>query len=161
MRVVGIDPGLGATGYGVVESGSRGVVVRDAGVIRTPDRESLPARLRTIHREVAAILEEADAAAVALEDLYAHRLFPRTAVVMGHVRGVICLAAAERDVEVQSFPPAAVKRALVGSGRGSKAQVQRMVQHLLALPSAPPEHTADALALALTALSRAGVAVGR
>ncbi len=161
MTVLGIDPGLAATGYAVLDGTRRGVAVRDAGVIRTRDGDGLGARLLAVHDEVGAILDEHRPALVALEDLYTRMEFPQTAVIMGHVRGVICLAAAARGVEVQSLPPAAVKRALVGSGRGSKRQVQQMVTRLLRLSAVPPDHAADALALALTALSRAGVAVGR
>jgi crossover junction endodeoxyribonuclease RuvC len=92
-----------------------------------------------------------------LEDLYAEYRFPRTALLMAHARGVICLAARQHGVRVLALAPAEVKRAIVANGAASKAQIQTGVQRLLGLATAPrPSHVADALALALTGLSRAG-----
>ncbi len=91
-----------------------------------------------------------------LEDVFAHHLFPRTALQLAHLRGVVCLAAVQAGVDVETMSPAEVKRAMTGSGRASKRQVQAMVTRLLALPKHPGEHTGDAAALALTGLSRRG-----
>ncbi len=156
MRILGIDPGLRLTGYGLVETSGAKITAVEAGVIRTDLRKALPSRLEEVYAGVRGILADGRPAAVALEDLFAHPGFPRTAIIMGHVCGVICLAAAQAAIPVDAIPPAAVKRALVASGRAGKRQVQRMVQILLNLSQEPGSHVADALAVALTALSRRG-----
>ena len=98
---------------------------------------------------------------VVLEDLYMEYKFPRTALLMAHARGVICLAARQREVTVMALAPAEVKRTIAAHGAASKAQIQLGVQRLLRLPVAPrPSHVADALALALTGLSRLGSRLG-
>jgi crossover junction endodeoxyribonuclease RuvC len=166
MRVLGVDPGLGVTGYGVVESveGAVGDArqpprVLEAGAIRGRREADLPARLLLIHKELRAILEEFHPDAVALEDLFASYRFPRSALLMAHARGTICLAAAQACVPVWSFAPSEVKNAVVGYGKASKEQVQEMVQRLFGLERRPrPHDVADALALALTGLHRAGSA---
>jgi crossover junction endodeoxyribonuclease RuvC len=165
MRVLGVDPGLGVTGYGVVE-GAEGTVgdrqpprVLEAGAIRGRRSADLPARLLLIHEELRAILAEFRPDAVALEDLFASYRFPRSALLMAHARGTICLAAAQACVPVWSFAPSEVKNAVVGYGKASKEQVQEMVQRLFGLECRPrPHDVADALALALTGLHRAGSA---
>ncbi len=156
MRILGIDPGLRFTGYGLVEASRSRMTVVEAGVIRTASRSPLPARLRELHEGVRDVLADGRPTAVALEDLFAHTAFPRTAIVMGHVCGVICLAAAQAGVPVESIPPAAVKRAIVASGRAGKRQIQRTVRTLLRLGEQPGAHVGDALAIALVALFRRG-----
>ena len=107
------------------------------------------------------LLAEHAPGALVLEDLYAEYRFPRTALQMAHARGVICLAARRRGVQVLTLAPAEVKRAIAAHGAASKAQVQEAVRRLLSLPIAPrPSHVADALALALTGFSRAGGRIG-
>jgi len=157
VRLLGLDPGLHVTGYGMVES--RGATLRavDAGVIRTDPRASLVDRLSELYAGLREVLAEWRPGAIAVEDVFAHPGFPRTGILIGHVCGVISIAAAERRIPVQTFPPAAVKRALVASGRGDKRQIQRMVRALLVLDREPVSHVADALAVALVALSRQGV----
>lgn len=117
--------------------------------------DSLGRRLRVLHDEVASLLRELRPRVVVLEDLFAHRRFPRTAIVLGHVRGVICLAAASAGIDVVALAPSAVKQAVAGSGRASKAQVQAAVRVLLALRGGLDTHAADALALAYTGMARA------
>jgi crossover junction endodeoxyribonuclease RuvC len=161
MRVLGVDPGLGVTGYGVVEGGAaaerRPPRLLEAGAIRGHRTADLPARLLSIHEELRAVIEEFHPDAVALEDLFSSYRFPRSALLMAHARGTICLAAAQAGVPVWSFAPAEVKNAVVGYGKASKEQVQEMVQHIFGLESRPrPHDVADALALALTGLHRAG-----
>ncbi|HEY3416432.1 MAG TPA: crossover junction endodeoxyribonuclease RuvC [Armatimonadota bacterium] len=150
MRIIGVDPGLIATGYGVVDvSDNFRLECRAAGVIR-PDSKDLSARMLQIHAQLTAILHEFIPDALAVEDLYATYEFPKTAILMGHARGVIYLAAAQRAVPVTSYASTALKSAIVGHGRASKEQVQLMVQRLLALPELPtPDHISDALALAI------------
>ncbi len=117
----------------------------------------LESRVQLIYDGVAAVLTTHAPALLVLEDLYTEYRFPRTALLMAHARGVICLAARQRDVTVLALAPAEVKRAIAAHGAASKGQIQIGVQRLLGLASAPrPSHVADALALALTGLSRRG-----
>lgn len=155
MRILGVDPGLRATGFAVLQGSPQGVRLLDSGVIRTDEAAPLPRRLRHIHEELRQVIAQHRPAGVAVEDLYAAQRFPRTGIVMGHVRGVICLAAALQDVEVEALPPAAVKQAVVGHGGASKAQIQHAVLRLLRVGL--DAHASDAAAMALTALSRRGV----
>ena len=150
MRILGIDPGLVATGYGVVEiSAASRLDCLAAGVIR-PDSKELTARLLQIHLRVTQILCEFGPDILAIEDLYATYEYPKTAILMGHARGVVCLAAAQRGVAVIHYASTELKRAVTGHGRASKQQVQAMVQRLLRLPEMPaPDHVSDALALAI------------
>ncbi len=149
QRIVGFDPGLNTTGYGVIDC--RGGVVRlvEAGTVRSRG-ESLETRLATIHAGVREVLETLRPAVMAIEQLFVHARFPRTAILMGHARGVICLAAAQAGLTVHNYPPARVKSLLTGSGQAGKEQMQAAVQRELALTSRPePADAADALAVAL------------
>ena len=154
--ICGIDPGLGTTGYAVIRTGDfasrspAGIAILDAGVCRFDRKETLSNRLLAIDTDIAAILDEHRPHIVAVEQLYAHYNHPRTAILMGHARGVILLAAARRNIEMQSYAATQVKRYLTGRGRADKAQVQRAVQVALGLPNLPdPPDVADALAIAL------------
>ncbi|MGH2400853.1 MAG: crossover junction endodeoxyribonuclease RuvC [bacterium] len=158
MRILGIDPGLRATGYAVVEgTPQEGLGLLAHGVIRTEEDDPLEFRLREIYAAVGLLVKQICPQSVAVEDLYAALRFPRTAILMGHVRGVVCLVAAQQGVEVESLPPAAVKQAITGFGAASKVQVQFAVQRLLRRPDRLDAHESDAAAMALTALSRRGV----
>jgi crossover junction endodeoxyribonuclease RuvC len=131
------------------------------GVITTQAEQPLDARIARIHEAVDRLLAEHAPGALVLEDLYTEYKFPRTALQMAHARGVICLAAHQRGVEVITLAPAEVKRAIAAHGAASKAQMQEAVRRLLRLAAAPrPSHVADALALALTGFSRAGGRIG-
>jgi len=156
--VLGVDPGLVGTGWGLVEPAAGGSpAVLASGVITTSGDTPLPARIREIYDGVSDVLAKHEPALLVLEDLYMEYKFPRTALLMAHARGAICLAAAQRDVEVLALAPAEVKRAIAAHGAASKAQIQVGVQRMLRLPALPrPSHIADALALALTGLSRRG-----
>jgi crossover junction endodeoxyribonuclease RuvC len=155
--VLGVDPGLVATGYGLLAAAPGGAAVLETGVVLTEAAQSLDARVSLIYDAIDRLLEKHAPAALALEDLYAAPRFPRTALLMAHARGVVCLAARRRDVRVVTLAPAEVKRAVAAHGAAAKAQVQRGVKHLLGLETPPrPSHVADALALALTAFSRLG-----
>ncbi len=152
---MGVDPGLVATGFGVLEAGAGGVTVTDAGVISTAPAQPLEARLNAIHRAVSRLIETQAPSLLVVEDLYTEYKFPRTAVLMGHARGVIYLAARQIGVAVLALSPAEVKRAMTGNGSAGKAQVQRAVQTILGLEALPrPSHVADALGLAATGMSR-------
>lgn len=148
--ICGIDPGLAVTGYGVLQCEPPAARVLDAGVCRFSGRQSLAARMAAIHADISAILDEHRPALVAVEQLYSHYNQPRTAILMGHARGVILLAAAERGIEVRSYAATRIKRFLTGNGRAQKAQMQRAVQVTLRLDTPPDPHdVADALAVAL------------
>lgn len=122
----------------------------EAGVIRTSDRKPLEARLLEIQVGVQEILKEFVPSAVAIEALYSHYAHPRTAILMGHARGVICCAAAARGIPVCDYGATHIKRALTGNGRAPKDQVQRAIAFFLDLPAIPePPDAADALAVAL------------
>jgi crossover junction endodeoxyribonuclease RuvC len=152
---MGVDPGLVATGFGVLEAGADGVTVRDAGVISTTTGQPLEARLNALHRAVHRIIELQRPGLLVVEDLYTEYKFPRTAILMGHARGVIYLAARQLGVAVVALAPSEVKRAMTGNGAAGKAQVQRAVQTVLGLKELPrPSHVADALGLAATGMSR-------
>ena len=126
-------------------------------MIATDAERPLEARLQQIYDGVERLLAEHVPSSVVIEDLYAEYSFPRTALLMAHARGVICLAAEQHKVPVLALAPAEVKRAIAAHGMASKAQIQEGVRRLLQLPTVPrPSHVADALALALTGLSRAG-----
>lgn len=149
-RILGIDPGLNVTGYGVLDLGNGPPRLCEAGVIRGKDRGSLTARLVDVHRGVAEVIAGFHPAAVALEELYSHYKRPRTAILMGHARGVICLAAAEAGLPVIHYSATQVKKILTGSGRAPKLQVQQAIQRELGLTTLPdPPDVADALAIAL------------
>jgi crossover junction endodeoxyribonuclease RuvC len=141
----------------MVEAAGRGLHVYEAGVIRTNPRASLADRLGELYDGLREVLGEWRPAIVALEDVFAHPGFPRTGILIGHVCGVISIAASEQRIPVERITPAAVKRALAQSGRADKRQIQRMVRALLTLDRDPMSHVGDALALALVALSRRGV----
>jgi crossover junction endodeoxyribonuclease RuvC len=152
---MGVDPGLVATGFGVLEADGGGVTVRDAGVISTTTGQPLEARLNALHRAVHRIIELQSPGLLVVEDLYTEYKFPRTAILMGHARGVIYLAARQLGVAVIALAPSEVKRAMTGNGAAGKAQVQRAVQTVLGLKELPrPSHVADALGLAATGMSR-------
>jgi crossover junction endodeoxyribonuclease RuvC len=156
MIVLGVDPGLSVTGYGVVEGPASAPRLVEAGAIRGRRYRELPDRLVAIHGAIREIIEEFRPDAVAIEDLFAAHRFPRAALLMAHARGVICLAAGQAGVSILHFAPRAVKNAVVGHGNASKEQVQEMIQRVFGLDEAPrPHDVADALALALTGLHRA------
>ena len=150
MRVLGVDPGLETTGYAVVDATGPARCVVEAGVVRSSAREALPRRLVALHDGIAEVLEQRHPDALVLEELYAHYGHPTTAILMGHARGVICLAAEQAKVPVVGYLPTRIKKAITGRGHATKMQMQRMVQRLLSLPAVPePPDVADALALAL------------
>jgi len=149
MIVLGIDPGLANTGYGVVARRDGRMVALDGGVIRTRGEAPHELRLAEIHAAVDALLLEHEPDAVALEELYFGQNV-RTAFAVGQARGVVMLAAGQRAVPCAGYTPQQVKGAVCGSGRAEKGQVARMVKALLELPEEPrPDHAADALAVAI------------
>ena len=156
MIVLGIDPGLANTGFGVVRRAGGGrLVALDGGVIETGAGVAPERRLATIFSGIEALLDEHEPDGVALEDLY-FGANVSTAFGVGQARGVVMLAAGRRGIDCASYTPQQVKGAVCGSGRAAKDQVTRMVQALLCLPDPPkPDHAADALAVAICHANRA------
>jgi crossover junction endodeoxyribonuclease RuvC len=155
MVVMGIDPGTASTGYGVVERRGERLVALDGGVIATSSGERAERRLSQIHERLCALLDEHAPSALAVEALYFGQNV-RTAFAVGQARGVVLLAAGQRDIAVHAYTPQQVKGAVCGHGAAGKDQVQRMVAVLLALPEPPrPDHAADALAVAICHANRA------
>jgi crossover junction endodeoxyribonuclease RuvC len=149
MVVLGIDPGLANTGYGVVARRGGRLVALDGGVIATSAELALERRLAEIHGAVDELIREHEPGAVALEELYFGQNV-RTAFAVGQARGAVLLAAGQHGVACAGYTPQQVKGAVCGSGRAPKDQVARMVQALLGLTEEPrPDHAADALAVAV------------
>lgn len=149
-RILGIDPGLNTTGYGIVEIGPGGVSLIEAGVVRSTAKQSLAHRVREIHEGVAEIIANLQPQAVAIEELYSHYERPKTAILMGHARGVIVLAASSAKLPVHHYAATNVKKMLTGNGRAPKAQMQTAIQREFGLQHTPePADVADALAIAL------------
>ena len=150
MRILGIDPGLNITGYGVLDGDQQQVTVVEAGVVRTNRQAPMADRLLQIAQEIKLIISELRPDAIAVEELYSHYGHPKTAITMGHVRGVVFLKAAEAGVPVFPYASTRIKKSLTGNGRASKRQVQLMIKSTLELADVPePSDTADALAVAL------------
>jgi crossover junction endodeoxyribonuclease RuvC len=152
-RVLGVDPGLNITGYAVVEAGSFGPLVCEAGIIRpTKGRAAadLAQRLRSLYNGIEEVVAQFRPEVVVVEQLYAHYDHPRTAILMAHARGVILLAAGVHDLPVVSYNATRIKKTITGHGRATKEQMQRTMQQELRLAQLPePADVADALAAAL------------
>ena len=149
MRIFGIDPGSERTGYGCVETDGRRHHLVACGAIAAPPGDSFPNRLARIHAELTTLLAAHRPDCVAIENLF-HAANVRSALKLGHARGVAMLAAVEAGCEVVEYTPAEIKRAVVGYGRAEKQQVGQMVKLLLGLSAAPSPHdAADALAVAI------------
>jgi crossover junction endodeoxyribonuclease RuvC len=149
VRTFGIDPGSERTGYGCVETAGSHHRIVTCGAIATPLHASFADKLLQIHRELTALIDQCRPDCVAVENLF-YAVNVRSALKLGHARGVAMLAAVEAGVPVVEYTPAEIKRAVVGYGRAEKHQVQQMVKLLLGLPAPPSPHdAADALAVAI------------
>jgi crossover junction endodeoxyribonuclease RuvC len=150
MKILGIDPGLQVCGYAVVEAKLLDTKLVEAGVFRTDGKAELEQRLNQIAGDIGEILKAHQPQVVAVEQLYAHYKHPRTAILMGHARGVILQKAAESGAAVKSFSATRIKKSLTGNGHAGKSQMQRAIQTVLSLPDLPePPDVADAIAIAL------------
>lgn len=159
-RVMGIDPGLRITGYGLVDvaEGQLEPTLVEGGVIRIDPDSPMENRLGQLHDELSAIVNQLKPTCFAVEKLYAHYKHPRTAILMAHARGVILLCAKQHGLSVQDWPSTEVKKALTGYGHASKEQVQRAVQSQCGLAEVPsPPDVADAIAIALCHARRLAV----
>ncbi len=149
-RVLGLDPGLRVTGYGAIAFGPAGPQLIEAGVIVPPPKAPLEQRLGRLHAEVRAVIAATQPDVVVIEELWSDYKHPATAVLMGHARGVLCLAAHECAIPLRHLGHSLVKRAISGAGSATKDRVKRMVAQRLGLRALPePNDVSDALALAL------------
>jgi len=149
MLILGVDPGSLRTGYGAVATDGRRHRLVESGAIATAARQPLAQRLERIHAGVSRIIARLEPDVLAVEDVF-HAANTRTALVLGHVRGVVLLAGAQAGLLVHEFPPATIKQQVTGSGRADKRQVAFMVERMLHLESAGrPGDATDALAVAL------------
>ena len=150
MRILGIDPGLQITGYGVIDWKPLRPALVDAGVIRLTPKTPIADRLVELESELDSLFDEHKPDAAAVEQLYSNYAHPRTAILMGHARGVILLVARRQGVRVEEFAANRIKQSLTGHGHAGKEQMQRAIQHQWNLPELPdPPDVADALAVAL------------
>jgi crossover junction endodeoxyribonuclease RuvC len=152
-RILGVDPGLRVTGYAVLESRAGGPHICEAGIVRTAEGRSttdVALRVRCLYDGIVEVVEQFRPDVMVVEQLFAHYQHPRTAILMGHARGVILLAAAQAEIPVVSYNASRVKKTITGSGRASKEQMQYAIERELKLPRLPEPHdVADALAIAL------------
>lgn len=149
MRILGIDPGLGTTGYGLIEDRSFRVI--EAGVIRTRPNTPVQNRVEKIFDEISGIIEEHKPSVLVLEKIYSHYKHPTTAILMGHARAMACLVCGKFGVKLVNYPSTRIKKVITGNGHASKSQVQRMVQDILKLKTLPePADVSDALAMAIS-----------
>ncbi len=150
MRILGIDPGLQVCGYACLETDGGEDKLTEAGVFRTDGSLPIETKLNQIAEDIDSLLKKFDPDVVAVEQLYSHYAHPKTAILMGHARGVILQSCAAAGVAVRSFSATKIKKSITGNGRASKEQMQRTIQTILRLPDLPqPPDVADAVAAAL------------
>ncbi len=155
MKVLGIDPGLNMTGYGLVENKGSRIKLIEAGVIRTSPERPMQDRLRKIYDGLSEVVEEYRPEVLVLEKIYAHYKHPVTAILMGHARGAICLLCGKYNLPLVSCASTQLKKSIAGRGRASKKQIAGMVKTFLNLKKTPqPKDVADALALAISHINR-------
>ena len=148
--ILGIDPGLNTTGYGVIRCDGAAMLLCEAGVVRTRAKGSIESRLTELHEGITEVITAHRPDRMAIEQLFSHYERVRTAILMGHARGVICLAAGQAQIPVTSYEPTRIKKTLTGNGRAAKAQMQMAVKLQLKLKELPEPHdVADALAVAI------------
>lgn len=149
MRILGIDPGIGSTGYGVIDTDGSSHTAILFGAIKTQTRQPFQIRLLKIHQDLSRILAREKADIMAIEEVF-HATNVQSALRLGQARGIALLIAAQQGMDVYEYSPLEIKSAVVGYGRAEKGQIQSMVRLLLGLPELPsPDHAADALAVAI------------
>jgi crossover junction endodeoxyribonuclease RuvC len=150
MRILGIDPALTITGYGLINYQKDCLSLLEAGIIKTAAKDTLPQRLARIHRGMRQLIQQTKPQVAVLEKIYAHYRHPTTAYLLGHARGVICQACAVNRIPVFEYSATRIKKAIVGRGLASKHQVQMMVASILGIRVLPKQtDVSDALALAI------------
>ena len=160
MRIIGVDPGLNITGFGVIEKSKEGLQLITAGVIRTSNKDLVENRLNRIYSGLVEIIKKYKPEILALEEVFTHTKYPATAISLGYARGIVCLAAAQFSLPIGSYAAKRVKKAITGRGDAQKYQVQSMIRNILKLKEVPKSFDAsDALAIAITHtyLDRRGV----
>ncbi len=161
MRILGIDPGLRLTGFGVVEvrQGAIEPALIEAGVIKLDGKLPVADRLVQLAEDLEGVIGSSGAHQLAVEEVYAHYAHPKTAIIMAHARGVILLCARQRGLAIEQLASTEVKKALTGNGHASKEQMQRAVQAQFRLPEPPsPPDVADAIAIAVCHARRVALA---
>ena len=149
-RYLGVDPGLNRTGYATLERSARGPILREGGIIRSTVERTLAQRVYEIAKGLREVIDEFSPQVMGIEQVFSTGKFPKTALLMAHVRGAILLTAAEREIPIVHYTPTQIKRLLTGSGRASKSQIQFAVKNELHLEQIPePNDVADASAVAL------------
>ncbi len=160
MRILGIDPGLQVCGYACLEVSADKERFIEAGVLRTDGEMPIEARLNSIAEDIKLLLRKFKPQVVAVEELYSHYVHPKTAILMGHARGVILQKCAEKGVEVRSFSATRIKKSITGNGKASKEQMQRTIQTTLSLNKMPePNDVADAIAAAICCANSINIAI--
>lgn len=150
MIVLGVDPGLAATGYGLISFLEGRSKLLEGGVVRSNENDPMEKRVGAIFSGITEILEAFSPDIISMEDLYSHYKHPKTAIIMAHARGAVLAAANEKGIEVVSYPATRIKNSIAANGRAPKEQVRRMILHLLGLERIPePYDISDALAAAL------------
>jgi crossover junction endodeoxyribonuclease RuvC len=148
LKVLGIDPGSRVTGYGVVEKQRNGLIALLQGDVRLASNDSLSSFMITLYNQLLAVIDDIEPDAMAIEDIFYGKNV-KSLIKQAHVRGVVILAGAMRQIPVFEYSPLEVKQAVVGYGRAEKSQVQKMVTTILHLAKIPPADAADALAVAI------------
>ncbi len=150
MKILGIDPGLQVCGYAMIELRAGSEELLEAGTLRTDSSVPMEFRLDQIAKDLSSLVKKFSPDIMSVEELYSHYAHPKTAILMGHARGVILQKCAEAAIEVKSFSATRIKKSVTGNGRASKEQIQRTIQTLLSLSTVPePNDVADAIAAAL------------
>ena len=155
LKVIGIDPGLASTGFGIVQGSSSQIRDYSFGTIRTSKTEGLPSRLHHIFSELCSVLNSEKPDLMVIEDIFSLKQYPKSGISLGKVCGVVLLTCYERGITVMEIPVKEVKRVLTGNGNANKGQLEKAVRHFLKRDtSITPSHASDAIALALIGLSR-------
>lgn len=150
MRILGVDPALTITGYGIIEVRKKGLTLLEAGIVKTSPQQATPERLNRIFTAVKDLIQETKPDVMVLEKIYAHYRHPTTSYILGQARGVICLVCAMENIPLVEYAATRIKKAIVGAGLAPKYQVQRMVANTLKLNCLPRYNdVTDALALAI------------
>ncbi len=148
VRILGIDPGSRATGYGVIDCQGQALRFVSCGVIRTSEKKPFPERLEEIYSGICEVIAAHKPQLAGIEDIFT-AINPRSALKLGHARGVLILAARQHGLLLEEYSPTVVKQAVAGYGQAPKEQVQQMVRVLLKLVASPSQDAADALAVAI------------
>lgn len=155
FKVIGIDPGLADTGFGIVQGSGSRIGDYTFGTVRTSKTETLPNRLHHIFSELCSILNSEKPDLMVVEDIFSLKQYPKSSIALGKVCGIILLAGSQRGVPAIELPAKEVKRVLTGNGNASKAQMERAVRHFLKRDTPiTPSHASDAIALAMVGLFR-------